>query len=199
MTTDRHEIEASLLAGEIVALPTDTVYGLVGRAEDAKAFEKLFVLKARDRSKAIAILVDGIEQARELVEDPDGLVAATASAFWPGPITVVGRRTTRAPSHLGDERGTLGVRCPASTLIRALAARCGPLAASSANVAGASTLTDASGVAAAFGDSVALVVDGGELPASASTVIDVSVEPWRILREGPIGEDAVRRALSAER
>lgn len=184
----------ALEMGAVVAMATDTVYGLVARAEDPLGYERLFKLKGRDRTKPIAVLVGDLEQALNLVEDPHGSLRKAAS-LWPGPLTVVAPKRADAPGHLGDERGTIGVRCPADEELVLLIERCGPLAASSANRAGQTTLTDAEAVRREFGHSLAVVADGGDSEQRASTVVDVSVRPWMLLREGPVTPAQLRVLL----
>jgi L-threonylcarbamoyladenylate synthase len=183
--TELADLGEALESGMVVGMATDTVYGLVARAEDRVSYERLCSLKRRDRSKPIAVLVSGLDQALELVEDPDGLVAA-ASSFWPGPLTVVAKRRSESPTHLGGDRGTVGVRAPSDATLKSLIERCGPLAASSANRAGKPTLTEAEAVRREFGNGLAVIGEGPSSSQGASTVIDVSVVPWRLLREGPI-------------
>jgi L-threonylcarbamoyladenylate synthase len=172
---------AALRRGSVVALPTDTVYGIAALAHDADAMARVFELKGRDEVKSIAVLVADLDQARALTTaDLDRY-----APHWPGPLTVVATRRAGVALHLGGDPTTVGVRCPDSPFVRRLAQELGPIAATSANLAGQPTLATAAEVAAAFPD-LPIVVDGGPLPGAASTVVDATVDPPRVLRAGPI-------------
>src|SRR5688572_18246974 len=107
---------ASLRAGQVVALPTDTVYGLVALPGDAAAMDRLFALKQRAGTKSIAVLVAGLEQAQSLTD----VSLDRFAGWWPGPLTVVVPRREGVVLHLGGDSATVGVRCPDHTLIRRL-------------------------------------------------------------------------------
>jgi L-threonylcarbamoyladenylate synthase len=172
---------AALRRGSVVVLPTDTVYGLAARADDADAMARMFALKGRDSAKSIAVLVADLGQARTLTTHALDRFAR----FWPGPLTVVVPRSSDAVLHLGTDEATVGLRCPDDAFIRRLAAEVGPIAATSANESGAPTPPTATEIAAIFPD-VALVVDGGPRRGLASTVVDATVEPPRVLRVGAL-------------
>jgi len=171
----------ALRRGGVVVLPTETVYGLVARAGDYGAIERLFVLKNRPDSKAISVLVGDLEQARALT--PDDLDAC--APWWPGPLTAVVRRRADAELYLGADATTIGLRCPDHPFVRRLALDLGPLAATSANRTGEPTPASAAEVALVFPD-VALVVDDGPRDGLPSTVIDLTTSPPTVLRAGPI-------------
>jgi L-threonylcarbamoyladenylate synthase len=177
---------ATLRRGGVVAVPTDTVYGLAAVPSDARAMSRLFALKARMDTKAIAVLVADIDQARALTT----VTLDRFGRWWPGALTVVVPRREGVDLHLGGDDATVGVRCPDSVFVRRLAQELGPLAATSANLAGEPPLTTAGAVAAAFPE-LTLVVDGGRLEGSASTVVDATVEPPRVLREGALSAAAL--------
>jgi L-threonylcarbamoyladenylate synthase len=181
---------SELESGRVVAMATDTVYGLVARADDAEAIFRIYELKDRPPERRMAVLVADVAQAAELVE-LDGLAWCLASSFWPGPLTIAAPRRRSATTLAGD-RSSIGVRCPAHDVVRTIAERVGPLAATSANRHGRPPETDAESVAASF-PTVALVLDGGELPGAASSVVSVSGGELSVVREGPIGEDRLRR------
>jgi L-threonylcarbamoyladenylate synthase len=185
---------ATLRRGGVVALPTDTVYGLAALPGDERAMERLFASKGRADTKSIAVLVADLDQARALT--PLGL--DRFGPFWPGPLTVVVPRAGDAVLHLGGDEGTVGLRCPDSPFVRRLAQELGPIAATSANRSGEPTLTTAAEVAGSLPD-VALVVDGGVLGATASTVVDATVDPPQILRAGPITAAALGLASAPGR
>jgi tRNA threonylcarbamoyl adenosine modification protein (Sua5/YciO/YrdC/YwlC family) len=189
------QVVEALLAGEVVVLPTDTVYGLVALAADAAATDRLFDLKGRTTATPIAVLCADVHQAMDLVAPAEaGAVRSVGERWWPGPLTLVLPRRAGVDLHLGEPETTVGVRVPDDPLVRAVAARVGPIAATSANRHGEPTAVTAAEAALAVGQGVALVVDGGALAGSASTVIDATSTRWRVLREGPLPADEICRA-----
>jgi tRNA threonylcarbamoyl adenosine modification protein (Sua5/YciO/YrdC/YwlC family) len=186
------EVVAALEAGGVVVLPTDTVYGLAARASDARAISRLFALKQRTQDVPLAVLCASVEQALELTDPVVRVaVAAVAARWWPGPLTLVVPRQTGVDLHLGEPLHTIGLRVPDHELLRSVAARVGPLAATSANRHGEPVADTAAAAAEALGDGVALVIDGGTLGIRSSTVVDLADEPWSVRRSGPIDGEAV--------
>lgn len=179
----------ALLSGHAVVLPTDTVYGVAAVPTSAQAMARLFELKGRAATQPLAVLVHDAHQALELV-DPAmaaGRLRQVMQRCWPGALTLVMRRAPAlAELSLGGDATTIGVRCPASAVVRALAARVGPLATTSANRSGEPTPSQARAAAASLLGEVALVLDGGTLGGAASTVVDTTPDPWRLLRDGPV-------------
>lgn len=179
-----------LRSGGSVLLPTDTVYGLAALPSVPGATERLFTLKERSLHQPVAVLVADLDQSRSLVIWPGGEAARWMTELWPGPLTVVLRRSPAAGAlELGGDVATVGVRCPDHRLVRSIAATTGPIATTSANRHGEPTPTEASAAAAALDGPVDLVIDGGRLDSVASTVVDATVDPWRILRQGVITVD----------
>jgi L-threonylcarbamoyladenylate synthase len=192
------EVVAALEAGAVVVLPTDTVYGLVALARDEAATAALFALKGRSHDVPLAVLCASVEQALALAEPSVGpAVEAVAARWWPGPLTLVLPRRTGVELHLGDPAHTVGLRVPDHDLVRAIAARVGPLAATSANRHGSPVAETAAAAAAALGPAVALVVDGGTLGERSSTVVDATSWPWVVLRVGPIAGDEILAVAGA--
>jgi tRNA threonylcarbamoyl adenosine modification protein (Sua5/YciO/YrdC/YwlC family) len=185
----------ALRAGEVVLLPTDTVYGIGVAAAVPGASARLFALKDRGEEQPVAVLVADAEQAAALTDRPDRL-AGLAGDLWPGPLTVVVPRSAAAASlELGGDPTTIGIRCPDHDLVRALARDVGPLATTSANRHGEPTPSTAADAAASLTGPVAVVVDGGRLGSTASTVVDLTGPEPRVLREGAITVRDVARAL----
>ena len=187
---------AILRDGGLVAFPTDTVYGVGCAASQPGAVEEIFALKRRPVDRLIPMLVGGMEALPSTASDAaDPRIAALTEAFWPGALTLViplpspgaGSQAFRAPDH----PVALG-------LIRAA----GPLYVTSANVSDEPETLDADDVLIAFAtqsDGLAAVVDGGRVPGGrASTVLDLTVTPARILREGPIGRDALAAVVDLQ-
>jgi L-threonylcarbamoyladenylate synthase len=186
----------ALRRGEIVAIPTETVYGLAVLPEQGPA-ERLVAAKQRSADKGIQLLVDSIEQARRVaILTP--LAERLATALWPGGLTIVlrCRPDAKVPDLLGGGRRTIGVRLPDHPIPRALSRLLGPLAASSANLSGQPPATDAQSVINALGALVAVVIDDGPVVGGIpSTVVDCS-DPAvgaRILREGAIPASTIAR------
>lgn len=177
-----------LQRGEVVAVPTDTVYGLVGSVATPAIGTRLAAIKGRDSEVAVQVLVADVAQAEALV-DPDslrGLAGRLMAQLWPGGLTIVTQRRRGLVLDLGGDPGSIGLRCPDHRLVATLCRVAGPLAATSANRHGCPPLATASEVAAAFGDALAHVVDGGVGGAEASTVVDVRDGTPRLLRQGTV-------------
>jgi len=180
------EAVARILAGEVVAIPTDTVYGLAALATDAEALSGLADLKGREQQQPIAVLVDSIGAVRSYLADAHALDGV--ARFWPGALTAVVRaRPGGLAAPAVTEAGTTGVRMPNDDLARAVIRACGGLlAVSSANRHGEPPATSAEECAAAFGDALP-ILDGGVRNSTApSTVVDLAGDRPRILRAGPI-------------
>jgi L-threonylcarbamoyladenylate synthase len=201
----RSEAVRVLLDGGIVALPTDTVYGIAVALATPGGIERLFAAKSRPPDKAIALLLADEQQAREIGVMSEA-AAALAGAFWPGGLTlVVPRRVDRPlPAALtggADAPGavaSVGLRVPDHAAPRALAAALGPLPTTSANRSGEPEARDATEIERLLGGSLDLVLDGGpSIGGPASTVVDATGETLRILREGAIPAAEIARALES--
>ncbi len=183
----------ALDSGGTVIVPTDTVYGLAARVNRPDALAQLFELKRRDRTNPLAVLVADRDQAIELVElsvlddEVVPVIDDLLDRGWPGALTLVLPRAADARGYdLGGDAATIGVRCPRSRVVRALASRVGPLATTSANRSGDPTPSTAAAAARALAGSVDLVIDAGPCTERPSTVIDVTVRPFRTVRQGPV-------------
>ena len=189
----------ALSNGGVVVLPTETVYGVAALPSCRNAIEEVFRRKGRPPERLVAVLVADDNQARALVEADDRF-EHLATAFWPGPLTVVGHRRSGGDDDLflGDgatERGgaTVGVRWPDHDLVRSIAAEVGPIATTSANRTGQPTPDTAAGAAAALGGDL-LVLDGGPCAGEPSTVVDLTDHPARVVRRGAITESDLEQA-----
>jgi L-threonylcarbamoyladenylate synthase len=182
---------ALLTAGEVVAFPTDTVYGVGVAASRRDRLPALFELKARPLDRLIPMLVADLSQAAGW--EADARAHALAAAFWPGALTLV----------LAGHGGTQAFRAPDHPLALELIRAAGPLLATSANRSGEPDTLGADEVLVAFAgqqDELAAVLDGGRVPGGvASTVVDLSVTPARILRQGPIGADELGTLIDLSR
>lgn len=185
MLTDELDAVARLRAGEVIALPTDTVYGLVAAAGVAGATARLFAIKGRPESVALPVLVADPDDAYAL-GDFDAAARALVDAHWPGALTIVVRRTEVSDGwDIGGDGGTIGLRCPDDDVVRSVARAVGPLAVTSANRHGEAPCTTAHEVVAALGDETP-VLDGGHRAGTPSTVVDVTGDQHRILRQGSV-------------
>jgi L-threonylcarbamoyladenylate synthase len=184
---------ARLRAGEVVALPTETVYGLAANALDALAVSRIYKAKGRPTHNPIIVHVASSGMARQCVSDWPAIAEKLARAFWPGPLTLVLPRSAAVPDIVAAGGPTVGVRWPAHPFIQAVIAACGfPLAAPSANLSNHLSATDANHVQAQLGDRIPLIVDGGQCQVGIeSTVVDVTAGPPRLLRPGMIHEEAL--------
>ncbi len=177
-----------LHAGGLVAIPTETVYGLAAIATDPIAVKKIFEVKGRPQSNPLIVHVADTEMARALASDWPDAAESIATALWPGPVTIVVSRSPRIPNEVTAGGDTVGLRCPADRLTRRLIKKVGqPLAAPSANRSLAVSPTTAAHVWEGLGNQVDLILDGGPCQRGIeSTVVDCTVEPVQILRPGPI-------------
>ena len=178
---------AVLAGGGVVAFPTETFYGLAVRALDAPAVARLFALKGRPRSSPILVLVD--EPARiEAFARVSDVARAFMDRHWPGALTLVLHAGAGVPPELTAGTGTVGVRQPGHAVARGLAAAAGgPITAPSANLSGEPPPTTAAEVRRVFDGQIELILDGGATPGGApSTVLDVTVDPPRVIRAGAV-------------
>ncbi len=182
-----------LRAGEVVALPTETVYGLAASALDERAVARIFEVKGRPAHNPIIVHVASLDMAKRCVADWPALAGRLAQAFWPGPLTLVLPRAKEIPGVVTAGGVTVGVRWPNHALIQAVIRECGfPLAAPSANPANRVSPTVAEHVRKHLGDKIRLIVDGGPAQIGIeSTVLDITVSPPRLLRPGMIHEQAL--------
>jgi L-threonylcarbamoyladenylate synthase len=182
-----------LRAGEVVALPTETVYGLAANALDETAVAKIFQIKGRPADNPIIVHIAGHEMAGRCVAKWPPLADKLAKAFWPGPLTLVLPRAEMIPRNVTAGGATVGVRWPAHPFIQAVIRECGfPLAAPSANLSSRVSPTNAEHVRAQLGGKIPLIVDGGQSQVGIeSTVLDLTVSPPRILRPGMIHAESL--------
>lgn len=188
--------------GDLIVMPTDTVYGVAADAFSAAAVAKLLQAKGRGRQSPPPVLVAGVATMRALVADVPEPVERLVEAFWPGGLTIVLPAQPSLSWDLGETHGTVAVRMPADRFALELLEECGPLAVSSANrttMAAAVSVGDAVDM---LGDSVAVYLDGGAATTGiASTIIDATTlvgadpTPVRVLREGAVSREALRGVL----
>jgi L-threonylcarbamoyladenylate synthase len=182
-----------LRAGEVVALPTETVYGLAANALDEKAVAKIFQIKGRPASNPIIVHIAGVEMAKRCVAHWPAGANQLAKAFWPGPLTLVLPCAKAIPRIVTAGGATVGVRWPGHPFIQAVIRVCGfPLAAPSANLSSRVSPTNAGHVRQQLGDKISLIVDGGQSQVGIeSTVLDLTVSPPQVLRPGMIHAESL--------
>jgi len=186
-----------LRAGQVIVMPTDTLYGLGADATDPAAVARIFAVKGRSETSPLLVLVRDLDEAKACGRI-EGAALRAAELFWPGPLTLVVRRAARCKlaSNLNPVGETIGLRVPARrgtlALIRA-ADR--PIAAPSANRSGEKPAASAAEALATFGEEVALVLDGGTLDAAPSSVLEWLDGGFRLRREGALARDALEAAL----
>ena len=192
-------IEAASLAiqrGELVVLPTDTVYGVAADAFDPAAVRALLAAKGRGREMPPPVLVSAVTTIDALAVNIPGYARALIDAFWPGPLTLVCHQQSSLQWDLGDTRGTVAVRMPDHDIALEILERTGPLAVSSANRTGLPAATDADQALEMLGEEVAVIVDGGPSPgAAASTIVDATGPQGRILRRGALSLEQLNKVL----
>ena len=190
-----------LREGGVVALPTDTVYGIAVALQTPGGIERLFTAKRRPPDKGIMLLLHDAAQADEIGVMTPAAVALVA-ACWPGALTVVvpQRPDVRLPAALTGGAPTIGLRAPAHDSPRSLARGVGPLPVTSANVSGLPEAGDAAGILAQLGDAIDLILDGGPAHGGpSSTVVDCTGERPIILRAGAVPVQRVAAILDAAR
>ncbi len=201
---------AAIGRGELVVIPTDTVYGLAADAFSPDAVQRLLDAKGRGRAAPPPVLVPGIPTLDALAEAVPPEVRALVAEFWPGGLTVILRARVSLDWDLGDTGGTVALRQPADPVALELLAETGPLAVSSANRTGETPASTAEEAERALGDAVAVYLDAGPVGTAyaeaqlGSTIVDATglEQPdgkLRIVRHGVVPDDAVVRVVGAEK
>jgi len=192
------EAAAILREGGLVVFPTDTVYGVGAYALLPDAIEAIYRAKLRPRDKAIPVLLSQTTEISHVARNIPDIAWAIAERFWPGGLTLVLAKAPHLPDILCAGGESIAVRVPDHAVALALiAALSGPLAATSANLSGDAPATTAAEAAAALGGQVAMILDGGQSPMGvASTVLDLTADPPRILRQGAIPAEALASFLA---
>lgn len=177
---------AAVRAGQVVGLPTDTVYGVGVDPLDDSAVSRLFELKGRPRHKPVGLLVATVEQAAT-IGHLDGAAADLARLHWPGALTLVVKPRVALADWVGDtQRETVGVRVPDHPVALDLLRETGPMAVTSANRSGGAEAMNDAEARAALGDDVALYLQGTCPGGEASTVVDATGARLVMLRKGPV-------------
>ena len=193
---NRERASTVIAAGGLVAFRTDTFYGLGVDPFNRKAIKRILEIKGREQ-KPILLLISRASEVDRFIENRSEMFDLIARSFWPGPLTIVGNAKISVPTELTAGTGTIGLRLPADDkLCELLRLSGGALTATSANPSGALPARSAEEVETYFSSEVDLIIDGGEtFTTSPSTVIDVSQQPARIVREGAISRARLESVL----
>ena len=188
----------TLRNGGVIGAPTDTLYGILADASNEAAVRKVFRVKARQGSSPLPIFVAEVSDLYRYGSDIPDLALALARQFWPGKLTIVVEKSSLVPALVSGGLDTVGIRIPDHPVPRSIVKGLGaPVTATSANISGLPPLTSGADVAGVLGERLDLIYDGGQLaPSAPSTVIDVSVRPPRILREGAVARARIERVTS---
>jgi L-threonylcarbamoyladenylate synthase len=177
-------------SGEVLGMPTDTFYGLAADPFNLRAVDRVYDIKSRSRHKPLSLLIEDIDQAEELARPLPEEFYRLARKFWPGPLTMIVKASSRLPLKVTANTGNVALRIPQAKIPLAVVQAAGiPITATSANLSGESECTSAEAVRDQLQDRIAIIVDGGTSPrVVASTIIDLTDEEarWRIMREGAI-------------
>ncbi|MBC9953182.1 threonylcarbamoyl-AMP synthase [Leucobacter sp. cx-42] len=187
--------------GELVVLPTDTVYGVGADAFSPEAVERLLAAKGRGRQSPPPVLIPNTDTLAALAREVTEPLTALADAFWPGALTIITHANPALDWDLGDTGGTVALRIPARDLTIELLRETGPLAVSSANLTGEPAATNADEAKAMLGDSVAVYLEGGVADGLSSTIVDATglksdgTGAVRVLRVGAVSPEAISDVL----
>jgi L-threonylcarbamoyladenylate synthase len=186
-----------LRAGGLVVFPTDTFYGLAADPRRRDAVSRVFDVKGRSSSAALPLIAADIDQVRAAATSLSGPTLALASAFWPGPLTLIVEAAPSIVEGVHGGTGTVAIRVPGHAVARELAAQLGyPVVATSANRSGEPAMATADAAASAVGDAVDLVIDGGATPGNVpSTIVDARGAVPILLRQGAVPFSSVLEAL----
>jgi L-threonylcarbamoyladenylate synthase len=196
-TTRRHASEV-IARGGVIALRTDTLYGLGADPFKREAVEKIKQLKGREDHKPILIILSNRKAVSRFIVEPTTQFDLLAKTFWPGPLTLIGKASPHVADEITAGTPTVGVRLPGDEEVRALVEACGgALTATSANPATAKPAETAQEVFDYFGESIELIIDGGRvISEQPSTVVDVSRADPRLIREGVVAWSEIQDALN---
>lgn len=193
------EARSVLEAGELVAFPTETFYGLGADAFNKHAVERVFSAKKRARTKPLLVIISRKEQLSDLVTEVPKAASKLMDAFWPGPLTIIFKAKKNLPALLTCETGTVGIRISSHPVAQALGGAFGrPLTATSANISGGKSPSTAQDVYEQLGNEIEIILDGGRtIGTTGSTIIDVSISPPRLIRDGAIPFSHIQKVLES--
>ncbi|GAA3390895.1 L-threonylcarbamoyladenylate synthase [Streptomyces roseoviridis] len=194
--TGLREAASAVRRGELVVLPTDTVYGLGADAFGSEAVADLLAAKGRGRNMPTPVLIGSPNTLHGLVTDFSEQAWELVDAFWPGALTLVARHQPSLQWDLGDTRGTVAIRMPLHPVAIELLTEVGPMAVSSANLTGHPAPEDCDAAQGMLGDSVSVYLDGGPTPGNVpSSIVDVTGKVPVLLREGALSAEDLRKVV----
>ena len=184
--------------GQVVAVPTDTFYGLAADPFNLAAVEEIYRVKGRPENRALPILVDSIEQAAILTRDLPLNFLKLAKKFWPGALTIVVQGSNRLPMKVTANKGRVALRWPNSRVACAIIEQLGsPITGTSANISGFPSCSNAQELIKQLGERLPLILDSGETGASvSSTIVSLDDDEWKIIREGQVPEEEIAKVLA---
>lgn len=185
----------ALRAGDIIGVPTDTVYGLAADPWQSGASDRLFLVKGRPRNVELPVFVSGRDQADGLTANLPVAAERLMERFWPGPLTIVVPRRPGLAADLGEDDATIGLRCPAHPVPLALCREFGPYATTSANRHGSPPMVEAAQFVGAL-VGVELVLDAGPCDGEPSSVVDATGEIPKLLRAGAVDWERIMEAVA---
>ncbi|MGW1022833.1 L-threonylcarbamoyladenylate synthase [Streptomyces sp. NPDC002577] len=195
-TTGLREAASAVRRGELVVLPTDTVYGIGADAFSSEAVADLLEAKGRGRNMPTPVLIGSPNTLHGLVTDFSEKAWELVDAFWPGALTLVAKHQPSLQWDLGDTRGTVAVRMPLHPVAIELLTEVGPMAVSSANLTGHAAPEDCDAAQEMLGDSVSVYLDGGPTPGNVpSSIVDVTGEVPVLLRAGALDAEELRKVV----
>lgn len=186
--------------GQLVAVPTETVYGLSADGLCESSVEEIYSVKGRPETKPISLLVPDIESVENFCKNIPDCAYVLAAKFWPGPLTMILQKKDIVPDIVTAGGNTVGVRCPDHPITLALLEKCGrPLATPSANISGLPSPKSADDVLSYFDGKIPCIIDGGKCSVGIeSTIVDMTVYPPKILRKGGLSREDIENALGME-
>ena len=206
---DPENIDAKLIAtavdflvkGQVIAYPTETIYGLGADVFNAKAVKRIYELKARDHGLPISILISDLAMLRDCIEEVSDRALALVQKFWPGPLTVLFPASPKFSKSLITNTGRIGIRISSNPIATAIVKKLGrPLTTTSANLSDFPPSLNVKHIKKYFAEKIPCVIDGGEcVPSRGSTVVDVTDETMRIVREGVISAEEVIECFQGKR
>jgi L-threonylcarbamoyladenylate synthase len=189
---------AAIINGSVISLPTDTFYALAADPFNLRAVEQIFQIKGRQDWKPLLLLIDSVDQAETIAQNIPDVFYEIAEEFWPGPLTLILPAANQVPLKITGGTGTVGMRIPNFTLTRLLVQAIDiPVVGTSANLSAHPACASADEVLRQLGGKIELVLDSGKLNSTApSTILDLTKEPARIIRDGAIPAKALEKYLS---
>jgi L-threonylcarbamoyladenylate synthase len=186
--------------GELVAIPTDTFYGIAADPFNLAAVDQIYRVKVRPETRALPILVNATAQAILLSRDVPYIFHKLVAKFWPGPLTLLVEASTGVPLKVTAHTGNVALRWPKSRVVDALISLVqGPITGTSGNISGRPACATAVDLMEQLGDRIPLIIDAGETPGiQASTIVKLEGEDWTVMREGVISEQSIGDAIAEE-